>query len=120
MPAELAITASHLFQEDLLVRLATMRDAGDDHAVGELGPCRDPEAPIVEEGALAALGGEHFVACRIVDEPGDQFAVAFERDRDGEVRNAVQEVGGAVERIDDETMGAVGAFDLAALFKRRP
>ena len=29
--------------------------------------------------------------------------------------NAVQEIGGAVERIDDPTMGAVGAFDHAAL-----
>ena len=31
------------------------------------------------------------------------------------MRDAVQEVGGAVERIDDPAMGAVGAFDLAAL-----
>ena len=96
-----------------------MRDAGDDHAVGELGPCRHPDAPIVEEGALAALGGEHLVACRIVDEAGDQLAVAFERDGDGEERDAVQEVGGAVERIDDEAMGAVGAFHLAMLLEQK-
>ena len=31
------------------------------------------------------------------------------------MRNAVQEIGGAVERIDDEAVGAVGALDLAAL-----
>ena len=32
------------------------------------------------------------------------------------MRNAVQEVGGAVERIDDPAIGLVGAFNDAALF----
>ena len=97
-----------------------MRDAGDDDAVGKLGPRRDPDAPVVEEGALAALGGEHLVAGRIVDEASDQLAVAFERDGDGEERDAVQEIGGAVERIDDEAVGAVGAFHLAMLLEQKP
>ena len=71
-------------------------------------------------GALAALGGEHLVAGRIVDQARHQLAVAFERDRDGEERDAVQEIGGAVERINDEAVGAVGAFHLAALLQRSP
>ena len=77
---------------------------------------RDPEAAaVVEIGALAPLGGEGLLIGRIVDQPGHELAVAFERDRDGEDRDAVQEIRGAVERIDDPAMGAVGAFDFAAL-----
>ena len=30
----------------------------------------------------------------------------------------MQKIGGAVERVDDEAMGAVGAFDLAALLEQ--
>ena len=118
MPTELAMTACISFRKSSWPGLPRCGMPGDDHAVGELGPCRDPEAPVVEEGALAALGGEHLVAGRIVDEAGDQLAVAFERDRDGEERDAVQEVGGAVERIDDEAMGAVGALHLAVLLEQ--
>ena len=39
---------------------------------------------------------------------------ALERDGDREMRNAVQEIGGAVERIDDPAMGLVGAGASAA------
>ena len=46
---------------------------------------------------------------------GDDLALALEGDRDGEVRQAVQEVGGAVERVDDPAVALVGAFDGAAL-----
>ena len=66
-------------------------------------------------GALALLRGEGLVVRRVVDEPGDELAVALERDGDGEDGNAVQKVGGAVEGIDDPAMGGIGAFDLAAL-----
>src|SRR5680860_1850780 len=42
-------------------------------------------------------------------------SIALERDGHGEEGNGVQEVGGAVERVDDPAMGRVGALDLAAL-----
>ena len=87
--------------------------AGDDR-VGEPLARGDAQAPVVEEGALAALGGEQLVVGRIVDQAGDDRALALERDRDREVRDAVQEVGGAVERIDDPGVGLVGAFARAA------
>ena len=74
----------------------------------------DAHALVVEEGALAALGDEHLVGDRIVDQAGDDGAVALQPDRDGELRNAVQEIGGAVERIDDPGVGPVGAFVPAA------
>ena len=41
-------------------------------------------------------------------------ALALQADRDRELRNAVQEVGGAVERIDDPGVGLVGALAIAA------
>ena len=74
----------------------------------------DPQAPVVEEGAGAALGDIEFVDDRIVDDAGDDLALALERQRDGEDRDAVEEIGGAVERIDDPAVGLVAAGDLAA------
>ena len=38
------MTACSSLQEQVLAGPAAMRDAGGDHAVGELGPGRDPEA----------------------------------------------------------------------------
>ena len=72
-------------------------------------PRGDADAPVVEEGALAAFGDEQLVVGRIVGQAGNDRAVAFQRNRDRKVRNAVQEVGGAVERIDDPAMALVGA-----------
>ena len=40
---------------------AAMGDAGADHGVGKIGPRGDPDAAIVEKGALALLGGENLV-----------------------------------------------------------
>ena len=91
-----------------------MRQAAGDQRLAEIAPRGDADARVVEERAFALLGDEHLFGDRIVDEAGDDDAVALERDRDGEMRNAVQEVGGAVERIDDPGMGLVGAFALAA------
>src|SRR5579862_2896407 len=92
------------------------RDAGADHRVGERAPRRDSQAPVVNEGAGAFLGPEHLVAQRLIDEPCDDLAVALERDRDRPMRNAVQEIGGAVERIDDPAMMRIAAARGAALF----
>ena len=78
-----------------------MRHAGGDHRVGEVAAAGDAQPPVVEEGAAAALGDVKLVQDRVVDDAGDELALALERDRDGEERDAVQEVGGAVERIDD-------------------
>ena len=110
------MTARELLEEQIVVGPPAMRDAGADHRGRQLGPGGDPEAAaVVEIGALAPLSGEGLLIGRIEDQPGHELVVALECDRDGEDRDAVQEVGGAVERIDDPAMGAVGAFDLAAL-----
>ena len=74
------------------------------------------KAAVVHEGAAAALGRIELVHRRIVDDAGDQLPLAFQRDRDGEDRDAVQEIGGAVERVDDPAMLVVVAGHGAALF----
>lgn len=89
-----------------------MRNAAADDAIREHAARGDAQAAIVEEGSAAALGGVKLVRRRIEDDAGDDLAVTLERDRHGEHRNAVQEVGRAVERIDDPAMRAVGALDL--------
>src|SRR5262249_46523635 len=46
----------------------------------------------------------------IVDDAGDDLALAFEADRNREMRNAVQKIQGAVERIDNPGVGLVGTL----------
>ena len=60
-----------------------------------------PQPAVVEVGAVAALGAEQLVAQGVEDDAGGDLAMLLERDRDRPVRQAVQEVGGAVERVDD-------------------
>ena len=91
-----------------------MRQAAANHAFVELAPAGDAQPLVVEERALAALGDVELVIGGIVDHAGDDDAVALQADRDRELRNAVQEVGGAVEGIDDPGVALVGAFARAA------
>jgi hypothetical protein len=79
---------------------------------------RDAQPPVVEIGARALLGPIEFVAGRLVDHCGDDFAVPFEPDRDAEMRDAVQEIGRAVERVDDPAMPLVAAFGGAAFLEQ--
>ncbi len=72
------------------------------------------------ERALAAFGDEQVFVRRIVDQPGDDRAFALQRDRDREVRDAVQEIGGAVERVDNPAVGFVRAFARAAFLAKEP
>ena len=75
-------------------------------AVGQRIAGRDAQAAVVHEGAAATLGDIELVHDRIVDHAGDDLALALQSQRNGEDRNAVQEIGGAIERIDDPAMGA--------------
>ena len=49
----------------------------------------------------------------------DWLNLTFESDRDGEMRNRMEEVGGAVERIDDPAMALVGAGMRTAFFAQK-
>src|ERR1035437_1496473 len=96
-----------------------MRQAAGDHGVGEALAAGDADALLVHERTLALLGDEHLVVRRIVDQAGDHGSLALEREGNGELRNAVQEIGGAVERIDDPAMRLVGALALASFFTQK-
>ena len=97
-----------------MVAAADMRQSAGDHAFAKLAPAGDAQPLVVEECALAALGDVEFLVGGIVDHPGDDRALARQPDRDRELRDAVQEIGGAVERIDDPGVGLVGALAVAA------
>ena len=96
-----------------------MRQPAGDDGIGEPPAGGGADALLVEEGALAALGGEHLVVRRIVDQTGDYDALTLQRDGNRELRNAVQKIGGAVERIDDPAMALVGALALPAFFAEK-
>ena len=81
------------------------RDAGGEHRLLQLAAGGDAQAAFVDEGAAALLRPEQLIDRRGVDQAGRQFGAAvgqpaFQPDADRPVRDAVQEVGGAVERID--------------------
>ena len=90
-------------------------DARRHHAVGQIAACRHPQALVVEESAFALLGVIHLIGDGVEHQASDNFAVHFEPDGNGEMRNAVQEIGGAVDRIDDEAVIGVAAGDNSGL-----
>ena len=71
-----------------------------------------------EERALALLDPEQVVGDRVVGDAGDDpLALALQGDIDREVRDGVQEVGGAVQRVDNPDRGGrIGTFGDAAFF----
>ena len=93
-----------------------MRDAGRHKCVSQGFARRDPQTAIVHVGALALFGSEQLVARRIVNDAGDELALALQTDRDSKHRIGMQEVRRAVEWIDDPAMRRVGADHFAALF----
>ncbi len=111
---DLVLQFADLAARLLVVAAADMRQAAGDHAFVELAPSGHAEPLVVEERALAALGDVELLIGGVVDHAGDDSAFARQADRDRELRNAVQEIGGAVERIDDPGMALVGALARAA------
>src|SRR5262245_66071340 len=94
-----------------------MRQAANDQRLVEGGARRNPHALVVQKGTLAALGDEELVLDRIVDEACDRHAVAFQPDGDAEMRDGMQKVGGAIERIDMPAMRLVGTLEDAAFLE---
>ncbi len=91
-----------------------MRQPAGDHRVGKVAPAGNPQPLIVEEGALAALGGIELFIGGIVDHACDHGAFALQADRNRKLRNPMQEVRRAVERIDDPGVGLVVTHARAA------
>ena len=88
-----------------------------DQGVGEAQALGDADAAVVEEGAGALGGGEQLVAVRVEDDGLLDHALARQGDGDRVLGKAVDEVGGAVERVDDPLVLGVGLrAGLAGLF----
>jgi hypothetical protein len=96
-----------------------MRQRAGNHRVVKPPAGGHPQPLVVEEGALAAFGGEKLVRHRIVHEPGDDRAFPFEPDRNRKMRNAVQKIQRAVERIDDPAVRLVAAFARTAFLAEK-
>src|SRR5690606_8394680 len=88
------------------------RGAGDEHGAGQVFALGDANALVVELGAGAARGDEQFVAQRVEDHAVQRLGAFAQGDRDAPVRNAVQVVAGAVERVDHPGVAAGAAVAL--------
>jgi hypothetical protein len=77
------------------------REAGADKRVGQSVEFCDANTAFVEVGAAAARGGEEVVARGVIDDGLRDDAFVGEGDRDAVVLEAVDEVGRAVEWVDD-------------------
>ena len=74
------------------------------------------DGPAVEPGPLAGGGRETLLQQRIVDRAHQQFAVAFQGQRHAVMRHAVDEIGRAVQRIDDPSVLGASRGRLAGHF----
>src|ERR1700716_3904906 len=97
-----------------MIAASDMWQAATDHAFVELAAAGDAQPLVVQEGALAALGNVELVIGGVIDQPGYDSAFALQAGRNRKWRKAVQEIRGAVERIDDPGVALVGAFAGAA------
>ena len=95
-----------------MITLADMRDTGADQRARGILAAGHPKAAgagggRVDEGTGALFRPEQLVRNRLVDDARDDLFLALERNRNRKMRHAVQEVRGAVERIDDPAVAAV-------------
>jgi hypothetical protein len=84
-----------------VARIGTVGEASGDQRALDGARLADTHAVIVEMRAGAAAGGEQLLAHRVVDDRVLEAASDLAGDRHGEHREAVQEVGGTIERVDD-------------------
>ena len=68
----------------------------------------DAQAAIIEVGAAAAAGGEELVMHRVIHDGVLQAIEMADANGDAELRHAVDEVGGAIEGVDDPLEVLIG------------
>ena len=108
----------HHLEVGVEIAAVAERKAGADEAVSQMIALRHAHPVVVEIGAAAARRGEEIVAHRIVDHRLRDQSLLREGDRHAVLRESVQEVGGAVERIDDPDVLGVGIVAFGrALFR---
>ena len=94
-------------------------EACGDQAVLELGALAHADAAFVQEGATALGGSEQVVAGGVVNHRLLDLALDGERNAHAVHGEAVDEVGGAVQRVDHpDEIGMLGAVLLARLFSQ--
>ena len=90
--------------EDRRLQPALVGDVGEaraDERARERRRLADPQRRAVEPAALAARRAERLAAHRVVHDRDERADAVAAGDRDGPLRDAVEEVDGAVERVDD-------------------
>ena len=104
-------------QHVLLEVVATAEgEAGGDQAVTQLSALGDADAALVQIGTTALGRSEQVVAAGVIDHGVLDLALVGQSDAHAVHGKAVDEVGGAVQRVDDPDMvGVLGAV-LAARF----
>ena len=91
--------------------------AGGDQAGLEFGALGDAQAPVVQKSASAFGGGKQIVARRVVDHGLLDLAPYRQRNAHAIHGQAVDEVGGAVQWVDDpDEFGVFGAVRRARFF----
>ena len=107
-----------------MFRLAAVGQAGRQQGIGHRTARGNPHPAVVQIRTCAAHRPEKFVGQRLVDHACNHLPVFFMSDGDREVRYAVQEIGRAVERVDDPAVvsGGVGvrSGQAPALLHRQP
>ena len=101
------------------IAAAVVRQRAGDNRVKQTLPSRHPQAAVVEEGALAALRRKQLVRHRVVDHAGNHGVPALQPDRKAELRDAMQEIGGAIERVDNPCVRFVSALVASGLFAQK-
>src|SRR3546814_6719852 len=97
-----------------MLGLAREREATGENRLDQPPARRDVDALLVAPRAAAEFGDVELVEHRQAGEARHDAAVAGQRDVDAPQRAAEQEVGGAVERIDDPGVATVAALERPA------
>jgi choline dehydrogenase len=94
-------------------RLGPERDAGGKQTLDHGPSARHPQAAIVHPRPGTLFSPVQFVLGRVKDHTRNDFALVFQTDGNRPMRQAVQKVGCAVQRIDDPATGGVGPLTAA-------
>ena len=81
--------------------VAGFRDTHGDDALRQFGAGADLDLPSIEQRGPTGFDGPGFVAHRIMDDTGEEFVVAADRDGRGEMGDAIKVVHGAVQGVDN-------------------
>ena len=101
---------------DILVEIVepAKRKTGSDQAILQLIALGHAQPVVVQKGAAPARGRKKLVAGRVVHDGLRDVAAMPQADRHGVLGKAVNEIGGAVERIDDPKVVRVASGSACA------